>query len=85
MRLFKSACTAPMVVAVALAIAALVGCSQRDDSDPPDGRCGLVTYTDNLTGCQYLVRPGYVLVSEKLTPRMRADGSQVCTTGREHR
>lgn len=78
MRLFNSACAAPMAVAITLAIAALVGCTQKDDSDPPGGRSGLLIYTDNLTGCQYLARPGLNGDAEPLTPRLRADGSQVC-------
>ncbi|MYM65455.1 hypothetical protein GTP45_01230 [Pseudoduganella sp. FT55W] len=67
-----------MALSVVMAIAALVGCSQRDDSDPPGGRSGLLIYTDNLTGCQYLSRPRFLLKPEPLAPRMRADGTQVC-------
>lgn len=45
-----------------------------DDSDPAPKRSGLVIHTDALTGCQYLRRPW----SGTLTPRMAADGKQVC-------
>ena len=46
----------------------------RDDSDPPGGRSGMLIFTDHLTGCQYLSRPFY----SSLTPRLGADGKQVC-------
>jgi Family of unknown function (DUF6440) len=48
----------------------------KDDSDPPDGRSGLVIYTDHLTGCQYL-RAGSVF-SRDLTPRLDKQGKQIC-------
>lgn len=83
MRPLNLACAAPVGVAVALAVAVLVGCSQRADSDPPDGRSGLVILTDHLTGCQYLSRPGYLLKPESLTPRMRGNGRQVCAPDEE--
>lgn len=45
----------------------------RDDSDPPKGsHSGLNVYRDALTGCEYLGRLG------ALTPRLSADGKQVC-------
>jgi len=46
----------------------------KDDSDPEDGRSGMSIYTDNLTGCQYLSKPGL----GGLSPRMSADGNQIC-------
>jgi len=44
---------------------------ERDDSNPPGGRSGMMVLTDDMTGCQYLYRGG-------LTPRMDAAGKQVC-------
>lgn len=85
MRFFNSACAVPMAVAIALSVTALIGCAQRDDSDPPDGRSGLLIYTDHLTGCQYVARLGLNGAAEPLTPRMRADGSQVCEQNRQAR
>jgi len=79
MRLINLTCAAPVAAAILLSVAALVGCAQRDDSDPVDGRSGLIVFTDHLTGCQYLsqpVLPG--LVGADLVQRMRADGTQVC-------
>lgn len=55
---------------------AVMALGARDDTDPPDGRSGMVLLTDNLTGCQYLKAPGYW--NAALTPRMAADGRQVC-------
>ena len=43
----------------------------RDDSDSPTQRSGMMILTDYGTGCQYLWRNG-------LTPRMDANGKQVC-------
>jgi len=42
-----------------------------DDTDFPDHQSGMWLYTDHLTGCQYLYRGS-------LTPRMDADGKQIC-------
>ena len=44
----------------------------RDDTDPATGRSGLTLMIDALTGCQYLYRMGAI------TPRMNAEGKQVC-------
>jgi len=44
---------------------------QKDDSDGPHENSHMEVYTDHLTGCQYLYRYG-------LTPRMGADGKQIC-------
>lgn len=61
--------------AAILALAVLLaGCDNKDDSSPAGGRSGLVIYTDNLTGCQYLQAGG----DRALTPRMGADGKQIC-------
>lgn len=65
---------AGVVALVLLAGAAIWWLSPRDSTDPPAGRrSGLVILTDHLTGCQYLgaSRGG-------VTPRLRADGSQIC-------
>ncbi len=54
------------------------GCGARDDSDPPRGHSGLVVLTDSLTGCQYLALEDPWHTGVALTPRMGADGRQVC-------
>lgn len=58
-------------------LAVLSGCSAQisDNTDPPGGSSGMGLYTDYMTGCQYLSRG-----SGSLTPRMDADGRQVCIT-----
>jgi hypothetical protein len=62
-----------------VAVVLLIGGSTRDDSDPPNGRSGLVIYKDHLTGCEYLARPAIApLMAQLITPRMDADGRQVC-------
>jgi hypothetical protein len=50
----------------------------HDDTDPPNGRSGIVPYTDHKTGCQYL-KAGSIF-SGSLTPRMGTDGKQICAT-----
>ena len=47
-----------------------------DSTDNAPERSGLVLHTDNLTGCQYLSRPG--LFSTTLTPRLDTDGLPMC-------
>jgi Family of unknown function (DUF6440) len=44
---------------------------QKDDSDGPHENSHMEVYTDHLTGCQYLSH-------WSLTPRMGADGKQIC-------
>lgn len=44
----------------------------HDDTDPASGRSGLRLFTDAKTGCQY------VGAGLGITPRLRADGTQVC-------
>ena len=45
----------------------------HDSTDKPDGtRSGMSLYTDNATGCQYV---GGIF---SVTPRMDADGKQLC-------
>jgi hypothetical protein len=45
----------------------------RDDSDSPTARSGMTIYRDELTGCEYLGT-----LFHGMTPRMGADGKQVC-------
>lgn len=45
----------------------------KDNSDPPGGSSGLVIYTDNLTGCQYLG-----IGISAVTPRLDAQGRPIC-------
>lgn len=47
---------------------------QYDDTDPVHGRSGLSIYIDNRTGCQYL---GVWVFG--ITPRLQADGTQICS------
>ena len=66
------------VKAVILILAVLfAGCTRVDYSDDSDDRLselksGMVPRTDFLTGCQYLT------VGEAITPRMDANGKQIC-------
>ena len=46
----------------------------RDTTDPPGGRSGISLYVDSLTGCHYL---GTLFGG--LTPRLDAEGEQICT------
>ena len=46
----------------------------RDDSDGPHENSHMEVFTDYLTGCQYLYH-------YSLTPRMGADGKQICKKG----
>lgn len=45
---------------------------ERDDTDPPNGRSGMLLYTDALTGCQYLSQRRI-----GLTPRVDGKGKHV--------
>lgn len=45
----------------------------KDDTDPPKGRSDLKVYTDHRTGCQYIGTG-----SGGLTPRLDANGKQIC-------
>jgi len=49
----------------------------KDDTDPPDGRSGLILYTDAKTGCQYLSAPS-LFSKTPLTPRLGENGKQIC-------
>jgi hypothetical protein len=44
----------------------------KDDTDPPDGRSGMVPRIDQRTGCQYLTIP-----FGGITPRVDAAGRHV--------
>jgi hypothetical protein len=44
----------------------------HDNSDPHNGRSGLIIYTDNLTGCQYLSKSG-----GNITARLDVNSHQV--------
>lgn len=46
----------------------------KDNTDPVDGRSGMVLYVDAATGCNYLSTPN----RRSLTPRLRADGTLWC-------
>lgn len=65
-----------MKAAVILLALLCAGCGPRDDTDPPEGRSGMVPLVDALTGCQYLKGPGYW--NGALTPRLDRNGKQVC-------
>lgn len=57
-----------------------------DDTDPPrtsdwfPERSGMELFADHLTGCQYL-RGGSLFGGSALTPRLDANGKQVCKRG----
>ena len=46
--------------------------NDRDDSDPPNGRSGMLVLTDYKTGCQYLYRGGAIV------PRLDRNSKQIC-------
>lgn len=56
---------------------ALDGCRAKDSTDPPDGRSGMGLRIDHMTGCHYLTTVS-LLGETSITPRLRADGTQVC-------
>ncbi len=57
---------------IGLASAVYLGFVPKDNSDSETGRSGMNIHTDALSGCQYLSR------ASTLTPRMGADGKQIC-------
>lgn len=62
-----------MKAAIILLALLCAGCS-RDDSDASNGdRSNMTPRTDHLSGCQYLTY-GF----SGITPRMGADGKQIC-------
>lgn len=63
---------------LALVVMNIAGFMRRDDSDASDTRrSGLTVRTDHRTGCQYLATVS-VWGESSITPRMDADGRQVC-------
>ena len=79
----------PLIIIVLILLAALSGCDSRPYGQPRPytdntasassikGDAGdrkLRVYRDPGTGCEYLSAMG----TEGITPRMRADGTQVC-------
>lgn len=62
----------------ALAVFVARALTPKDDTDPPNGRSGMVLRTDALTGCQYLATPG-ILGHSALTPRLDEYGNHVCS------
>ena len=64
------------VLAVVTMVSMTSSCStSRDDTDPVDGRSGMMLLTDSGTGCQYRYWGS-------LTPRMDANGKQICNVTR---
>lgn len=63
-----------LAVVLVVSVSFFVGDPPTDDTDFDSAhRSGLVLFTDARTGCQYIGRP-----LGALTPRMGADGKQVC-------
>ena len=60
---------------IIMVLLGLVGCTDRDDTDPIDGgeRSNLKIRVDYRTHCQYLVSD-----HGGITPRMNKDGTQIC-------
>lgn len=56
------------------------GGSERDDTDPPEGRSGMVLYIDHRTGCHYVGNP-----MGGIMPRVDASGKHVCDARPEAR
>lgn len=75
MRKYLTAWNLFLVCMVALWGLVMYGAMQpyqpQDDSDGPNHNSHMEVFTDYLTGCQYLYR-------YSLTPRMDANGKQVC-------
>lgn len=59
-----------------LLIAVLAGCMSRTGDSTDHPAQDPVVYRDRLTGCEYLSTGQF----HSLTPRLRADGTHVCTT-----
>jgi len=61
------------IVIVGVLAAVLLGCMPAPAPKPPDHpQGGLGLSADALTGCQYLTN------GHSITPRMGADGKQIC-------
>jgi len=63
------------IIMLALVVA---GCGHQDDSDPPGGRSGFDVFTDAKTGCQYIGWSRSIWGGAAITPRLGADGKQLC-------
>lgn len=62
------------VISVVIAVCVLhFSPSEKDSTDPIDGRSGLEIKVDAMTGCQYLTT-----TKSGLTPRLDANGKQIC-------
>lgn len=65
-----------VTVGLALAVFCFIVVDEATPTDDTDfnaaHRSGLMLFTDARTGCQYIGRSG------ALTPRMGADGKQIC-------
>jgi hypothetical protein len=61
------------LILLAVLILTLSFFNPRDDSDSPTQRSGLRIHRDHLTGCEY-----FTTIFGGITPRLRADGTQVC-------
>jgi len=67
-----------MKTATIICMLFLAGCSSNDDGQMQTKeltKSRVYVYTDTGTGCQYVAT---VLGAEGLTPRMGADGKQIC-------
>lgn len=67
----------PLLITTLLSALALSACSPssvpQDDTDPPNGRSGMILAIDNRTGCHYLMNP-----RGGITPRLAPNGQQIC-------
>lgn len=66
------ACGAMFAIGLVSAIGHWLDLGPYDDTDSPPHRSGMAVHTDALTGCQYLS------AGRGITPRLDADGRQVC-------
>ena len=68
-----------MAYSLMVLVGALLTLPERDSTDPPNSRSGLRLLIDYQTGCHYISHKG------GLTPRMDANGRQICEAGKEGR
>ncbi|WP_017993809.1 hypothetical protein [Rhizobium leguminosarum] len=63
-----------LVVLVVLFVAVMLEAfKERDDTDPPNDRSGMVLFIDHRTGCHYVGTP-----HGGITPRLDRNGEQIC-------